>query len=154
MARTARTYDTGYRDDVVAEAQSPAYQAYQILHWGFVAAPVIAGLDKFARLLADWEKYLAPVVARHLPFSAHAFMLVVGVIEIAAGLVVALKPRIGSYIVAGWLAAIIGNLLIQGAYLDIALRDFGLFLGAVALARLSIDFDSKARPVRSASAAG
>src|SRR5690348_16429990 len=75
MARTARTYDTGYRDDVVAEAQSPAYQAYQILHWGFVASPVIAGLDKFASLLADSEKYLAPVVARHLPLSAHAFMM-------------------------------------------------------------------------------
>jgi hypothetical protein len=142
MASTARTYET-YRDDVVAEAHSPAYQAYQILHWGFVAAPVIAGLDKFTGVLTSWQQYLAPVVTRHLPFSAHAFMLIVGVIEIIAGLIVALKPRLGAYIVAGWLAAIIGNLLIQGAYLDIALRDFGLLLGALALGRLSIDFDSK-----------
>jgi hypothetical protein len=145
MARTVRTYESVYRDDVVAEPQSPAYQAYQILHWGFVALPVLAGLDKFARLFADWEKYLAPVVARNLPFSAHAFMMIVGVIEIAAGLIVALKPRIGSYIVAGWLVAIMGNLLLHGTYLDVALRDFGLSLGAIALARLSIDFDSKQR---------
>jgi hypothetical protein len=152
MARTARTYENVYRDDVVAEAQSPAYQAYQTLHIGFVALPVVAGLDKFAQLLADWEKYLAPVVARNLPFSAHAFMMIVGVIEIVAGLVVALKPSVGAYVVAGWLMAIIGNLLLHGAYLDIALRDFGLFLGAVALARLSIDFDSK-RPFRGSTSA-
>lgn len=150
MASTTRTYGT-YRDDVVAEARSPAYQAYQILHWGFVAAPVIAGLDKFTQLLTNWDQYLAPVVARNLPFSAHAFMLMVGVIEVVAGLIVALKPRVGAYIVAAWLAGIIGNLLLHGAYLDIALRDFGLFLGALALGRLSVDFDSKKRIVARAS---
>jgi hypothetical protein len=118
-------------------AKSPERQAYQILHWGFVAAPVIAGLDKFAGLLANWDKYLAPPIANMLGGSAHTFMLVVGAIEVVAGLLVALKPRIGGYVVAGWLAGIIVNLLIGGHYFDIALRDFGLMLGALALARLA-----------------
>lgn len=112
-------------------------QAYEILHWGFVAAPVIAGLDKFPQLLTSWDAYLAPVLARPLGGSVHAFMMVVGVIEIVAGLLVAVRPRIGAYVVAAWLAGIIVNLLLSGKYFDIALRDFGLCLGALALARLA-----------------
>lgn len=118
-------------------------QAYQLLHWGFVAAPVIAGLDKFAGLLTNWDAYLAPVFARTLGGAAHGFMLVVGVIEVIAGLVVAIRPRIGAYVVAAWLAGIILNLLLSGKYFDIALRDFGLFLGALALGRLALVFDRR-----------
>src|SRR5438105_1693592 len=84
----------------VARATDARYEAYQILHWGFVAAPTIAGLDKFFHLLVNWDQYLAPAIARVLPFSAHAFMLVVGVIELVAGLIVAIRPRIGAYVVA------------------------------------------------------
>jgi uncharacterized membrane protein YphA (DoxX/SURF4 family) len=117
--------------------RSPERQAYQILHWGFVAAPVIAGLDKFAELLTDWDAYLAPPIARALGTGAHGFMLLVGVVEVVAGLLVAVRPRVGAYVVAAWLAGIIVNLLLSGRYFDIALRDFGLCLGALALGRLA-----------------
>jgi len=143
MAMTTDTRAWARRDPITADVHSPAYQAYQILHWGFVALPIIAGLDKFASVLTVWDKYLAPVVADHLPCSTHTFMMIVGVIEIAAGLLVAIKPRIGAYVVAAWLVGIIGNLLLLGGYFDIALRDFGLCLGGLALGRLSLDFDTK-----------
>jgi hypothetical protein len=112
-------------------------QAYRLLHIGFVVAPVLAGLDKFFNVLVDWDRYVAPVVTDVLPVSAHTLMLIVGVIEIAAGVLVALRPRIGGYVVAVWLWAIIVNLLVAGDFFDIALRDFGLSLGALALARLA-----------------
>lgn len=124
-------------------SHSAERQAYQLLHWGFVAAPVIAGLDKFAGLLTNWEGYLAPVVARTLGGAAHGFMLVVGVIEVVAGLLVAVRPRIGAYVVATWLGGIILNLLLSGKYFDIALRDFGLCLGALALGRLAQVYDRR-----------
>lgn len=120
---------------------SPERQAYELLHWGFVAAPVIAGLDKFAGLLTDWNAYLAPPVARLLGGASHGFMLVVGIVEVIAGLLVAIRPRVGAYVVAGWLVAIIVNLLMSGRYFDIALRDFGLMLGALALGRLAQVYD-------------
>jgi hypothetical protein len=127
-------------------AKNPERQAYEILHWGFVAAPVIAGLDKFAGMLANWDAYLAPQIARMFGNAAHSLMLVVGVVEVVAGLLVALRPRIGAYVVAGWLGAIIVNLLMSGRYFDIALRDFGLMLGALALGRLAQVHDhSRAR---------
>ena len=122
-------------------ARAPAYQAFQLLHWGFVAAPVIMGADKFLNLLTNWEKYLAPSFLSLSPLSAAATMKAVGVVEIIAGLVVALRPRIGAYIVAAWLAGIIVNLLLVGGYYDVALRDFGLCLAALALARLSATYD-------------
>jgi hypothetical protein len=120
----------------------PAYQAYQILHVGFVVAPILAGLDKFLHLLTNWDMYLAPAIARLSPIGGHGFMLAVGVIEIIAGLLVAFKPRIGAYVVAAWLVAIIINLLMIPGYFDIALRDLGLALGALALARLSAQYGS------------
>jgi len=123
----------------------PACQAHLILHVGFAALPLLAGLDKFFHVLTDWDMYLAPVVARVLPVEGHTFMLAVGVIEIAAGLLVAFAPRLGAYIVAAWLWGIIINLLLAGGFYDIALRDFGLSLGALALARLSQDFDRTAQ---------
>ena len=116
---------------------SPAYQAFRILHVAFVVAPTLAGLDKFVHVLTNWDQYLAPAIAKILPFSAHTFMLIVGVIEIVAGLIVAAKPKWGGYLVAVWLAGIIVNLLIAGHWFDIALRDLGLLLAAVALARLA-----------------
>lgn len=118
----------------------PAYPAYLVLRFGFTALPIIAGLDKFAHVLTNWDKYLAPQVTQILPMSGHQFMLAVGVVEIIAGLIVALKPQIGAYVVAFWLWGIIVNLLLVGGYLDVALRDFGLSLGALALAWLSRDF--------------
>ena len=126
----------------IIEASSPVRQGYQILHAGFTALPIIAGLDKFMHLLTNWEQYLAPGIANLLPFSAHTFMLLVGVIEIVAGVGVWLKPRIFSYVVAGWLGGIIVNLLLTGQYFDVALRDFGLLLGALALARFAQGADS------------
>jgi hypothetical protein len=118
---------------------NPAYQAYQILRIGFTVAPILFGLDKFFNLMVDWEKYLAPWIVR-IVGNAHSFMLFVGVVEIIAGLIVALRPRWGGYIVALWLLGIIVNLLTYSGFYDIALRDFGLLLGALALARLSERF--------------
>lgn len=122
------------------QSASPAYQAFRILQVAFIAAPILAGLDKFFHLLVNWDKYLPAVVAKLSPIGGHNLMLVVGVIEIIAGIGVALKPRIFAYVVAAWLVIIIINLLLIPGYFDIALRDFGLFLGALALARLSQQF--------------
>jgi hypothetical protein len=118
----------------------PAYEAFLILYAGFVALPILAGLDKFFHLLVNWDQYLAPMVTQILPVSGHTFMLVVGVIEVAAGVLVAVRPRIGAYVVALWLWGIIVNLLLIPDFYDVALRDFGLSLGALALARLSQKF--------------
>lgn len=125
----------------VVTAHDPAYQAFRILQVAFVLAPIIAGADKFLHWLTDWTQYLAPGVARILPMSPSTFMQGVGVVEIVAGLLVALKPKIGGYVVAAWLAGIIVNLLMIPGYYDVALRDFGLMLGAIALARLARHFE-------------
>lgn len=124
-------------------AARPAYQAYLVLHIGFAVLPIVAGLDKFFHLLVNWDAYLAPLVTQVLPFSGHTFMLLVGVIEIVAGLVVAFRPQIGAYIVMLWLWGIVANLLLIPGFYDIALRDFGLSLGALALARLSREFNAR-----------
>ena len=116
---------------------SPAYQGYQILHVAFTVAPIVFGLDKFFNFLTDWSKYLAPGVAHAAEVTPHTFMLVVGVVEIVAGLLVCFWPRVGAYVVTLWLWGIIGNLLMLHGYYDVALRDFGLSLGALALARMS-----------------
>jgi len=115
---------------------SPSHRAYQILHFGFVVAPIIAGADKFFDKLGDWDKYLAPQIASIIP--AHTFMMIVGAIEIVAGLIVLTKPKIGAFIVAAWLLGIIINLIMLGNYYDVALRDLGLCLGALALGYLGI----------------
>ena len=126
-----------------AIAASPSRQAYLILHAGFTLLPILAGLDKFFHLLVNWDMYLAPLATSVLPVSAHTFMLIVGVIEIIAGLLVFFRPQIGAYVVALWLWGIIVNLLLIPGFYDIALRDFGLSLGALALARLSVGFNRK-----------
>lgn len=119
----------------------PSYQAFQILRLGFTAAPIIAGLDKFLHLLVNWDKYLPPLVNNMVGGRGHTFMLAVGVIEVVAGIGVFLKPKIFAYVVAVWLLLIIVNLLLTPEhYFDIALRDFGLSLGALALGRLSQEY--------------
>ena len=128
-------------NDVSDHASSSSYQAYQILHLAFIVAPVVAGLDKFFHLLVNWDQYLPPSVNSLVGGHGHELMLGVGVIEVVAGIGVAFKPKIFSYVVAAWLALIIVNLLMIPGYFDVALRDFGLLLGALALARLSHDFD-------------
>jgi hypothetical protein len=124
-------------------AHNPSYQAYQILHVAFIVAPILAGLDKFFHLLTNWDKYLAPVADRMLGGHGHQFMMVVGVIEIIAGVGVLLKPSIFGYVVAAWLLLIILNLLMVPGYYDVALRDLGLCLGALALARLAASYEHR-----------
>lgn len=124
-----------------ARVSSPGYQAYQILHLGFVVAPILAGLDKFFHLLVNWDQYLPASINNLAGGHGHGLMLAVGVIEIVAGLGVAFKPKVFAYVVAAWLLLIIVNLLMIPGYFDVALRDFGLLLGALALARLGIEFD-------------
>jgi uncharacterized membrane protein YphA (DoxX/SURF4 family) len=119
----------------------PALQAFWLLRIGFTVAPILFGADKFAHVLVNWDRYLAPRISDHLPGTPHQAMYVVGVIEIVAGLVVALRPRFGGYLVAAWLTGIIVNLLLIPGFYDVALRDFGLFIAAVALARLATAFD-------------
>ena len=116
-------------------------QAFQIMRFGFTVAPILAGLDKFFHLLVNWDKYLPPVMNNLVGGHGHELMLVVGVIEIIAGIGVFLKPRIFAYVVAAWFLIIILNLLAIPGYFDIALRDLGLLLGALALGRLSHNFD-------------
>jgi uncharacterized membrane protein YphA (DoxX/SURF4 family) len=116
----------------------PVAQAFLLLRIGFTVAPILFGLDKFAGVLTDdWTRYLAPAFNDLIPGSAGDAMHIVGVVEVVAGLVVAIAPRFGGLLVAGWLGGIIVNLLIVGGYGDIALRDFGLLLGALTLARLA-----------------
>jgi hypothetical protein len=121
----------------------PGYQAFVILRTAFTVAPILFGLDKFANLLVDWPAYLAPWIDDIVPGSAQSAMYAVGAVEIVAGLVVALAPRLGGWLVAGWLAGIIVNLLTIPGYYDIALRDFGLLLAAVALTRLARRYPGK-----------
>jgi uncharacterized membrane protein YphA (DoxX/SURF4 family) len=125
----------------VHDLADPRYQAFTLLRIAFTVAPIVFGLDKFFNVLVDWTTYLAPWVNDLMPGSASQFMGVVGLIEIAAGLLVALKPRYGAYLVAAWLGGIILNLLTYSGYYDIALRDFGLLLGALTLARLASVYD-------------
>ena len=117
------------------------HQAFQILRFGFTVAPILAGLDKFLHLLVNWDQYLPPIVNNLTGGHGHQLMLAVGVIEVVAGIGVFFKPRIFAYVVAAWMLVIILNLLAIPGYFDLALRDLGLMLGALALGRLSHNFD-------------
>src|SRR5262245_44258737 len=123
-----------------ADLRNPAYQGFLLLWIGFTVAPILFGLDKFFHVLVDWDRYLAPEFADLFNADAHTLMYFVGAIAIVAGLIVAVRPQFGGYLVATWLAGIIINLLMLGEYYDIALRDFGLLLAAVALARIAVAF--------------
>jgi uncharacterized membrane protein YphA (DoxX/SURF4 family) len=141
-----------------ASLGNPAYQAFTLLRVGFTAAPILFGLDKFFNWMVDWPDYLAPWVNDIVPGSGQDFMYFVGVVEVAAGVLVALAPRLGAHVVAAWLAGIIVNLLTVDppTYYDIALRDFGLMLGALTLGRLAGAFhaapavSTAEKPLRSA----
>ena len=125
-----------------ASSQADAgHHAYMLLRLAFTVAPIAFGLDKFFNIMVDWTQYLAPWINDVLPGDAHDAMHLVGAIEIAAGLIVAIKPRYGAPLVAAWLAGIIINLLTLSGYYDVALRDFGLMLGALTLTRLAWAFD-------------
>jgi hypothetical protein len=119
----------------------PAYRVFVLLRIGFVAVPLLMGLDKFFNIMVDWPVYLAPWINDIMPGSASDFMHFVGAVEIIAAVSVALKPRYGAYIVAGWLAGIVINLLTHSGYYDIALRDFALMLTAIALGQLAWKYD-------------
>ena len=130
--------------DALGRARTePAYAAFLLLRVGFAVLPIWMGIDKFANGMTFWPHYLAPWIVGLLPFSAQTAMYVVGAIEIVAGLVVALAPRFGGYLVAAWLGGIIVNLLLMADYYDIALRDFGLLLAALTLARLATAFPTR-----------
>ena len=116
----------------------PDHQAFLLLRTVFTVAPVVFGLDKFANVLTDWPQYLAPWIDRIVPGTAQQAMYAVGVVEVLAGLLVAVAPRLGAWVVAAWLAGIILDLLTIPGFYDIALRDFGLLVGAVALGRLAV----------------
>ncbi|HEY3561492.1 MAG TPA: hypothetical protein VGL05_28705 [Kribbella sp.] len=136
MSNEGHTLGTRGRESL----SDPAYQAFLVLRTVFTVAPIVFGLDKFANLLTDWPGYLAPWINDIVPGSGQDAMYAVGVIEIVAGVAVALIPRYGALLVTAWLAGIILNLLTLSGFYDVALRDFGLLVAAVALARLATKY--------------
>ncbi|UGS36564.1 DoxX family protein [Capillimicrobium parvum] len=131
--------------ETAADWRDPRYQAFALLRIAFTVAPIAFGLDKFFNVLVDWPQYFAPWINDIVPGSGQDAMYAVGVIEIVAGIAVALKPRYAAYVVVAWLAGIIVNLLTYSGYYDVALRDFGLMLGALTLARLASVYDPPLR---------
>src|SRR3954462_13255509 len=127
-----------------ALATDPGRQAFLLLRTVFTVAPIAFGLDKFANLLTDWPGYLAPWIDRLVPGTAQQAMYAVGVVEVLAGILVAVAPRIGGWAVAAWLGGIIVDLVTGPGTYDVALRDAGLLLAAVALARLAVRYDAPA----------
>lgn len=126
---------------LLARRSEPAYHAYLLLRIGFTVLPILFGIDKYTNALVHWNKYLAHWIDRIMPGTAHEFMFFVGAVEIIAGVAVALKPRYGAYLVSAWLAGIAINLFSYSGYYDIAMRDFGLMLAALTLARLASAYD-------------
>ena len=132
---TSHTSETSITRSITESSGSD--RAFFLLRTVFVIAPIAFGLDKFAEVLTEWDRYLAPWIDNIVPGTAHQAMLAVGVIEIVAGIAVAIIPRYGALLVAAWLAGIIVNLVSMGEFYDVALRDFGLLVGALALAALA-----------------
>ena len=126
-----------------ANWRDPRYQAFALMRLAFTVAPIAFGLDKFFNVLTNWPHYLAPWVNDIMPGSAQDFMYFVGAVEIIAGLVVLVRPKFGAPLVAAWLGGIILNLLTYSGFYDVALRDFGLMLGALTLARLAWHYDRR-----------
>ena len=123
--------------DLSTRLKNPSYQAFALLRTGFTLAPILFGIDKFTNIMTDWTGYLAPWINDIVPGDAVVAMEIVGVIEVLAGILVAIAPRIGAYVVAAWLAGIIIDLLTLSGYYDVALRDFGLLIAALALGSLA-----------------
>jgi uncharacterized membrane protein YphA (DoxX/SURF4 family) len=119
------------------------HQVYKLLRYTYGLVPIIAGLDKFTNLLTNWKDYLSATVQSMLPFSASTFMYMVGTIEIIAGILVLIRPRIGAYVVMAWLIAIALNLVISRHYFDVAVRDLVMAIGAFSLGRLAAVFSSE-----------
>lgn len=138
VATRGTTGTPGLLDRVRAD---PAYAAFCLLRLGFVVLPLLMGLDKFFDLMTDWEHYLAPWIVDLIPFSAETAMLVIGVVEILAAVMIAIRPRLAAYVVAAWLAGIILNLLTYSGFYDVALRDVGLLVAAITLALLARVYD-------------
>ena len=136
--------DDGHTRSASADWRDPRYQAFALMRLAFTVAPIAFGLDKFFNVMVDWPVYLAPWINDIVPGSGQDFMYFVGATEILAGIIVALKPRYGAYVVAAWLGGIVINLLTYSGYYDIALRDFGLMLGALSLGRLASVYDRPA----------
>ncbi|MFC9788553.1 hypothetical protein [Rhodococcus sp. NPDC127528] len=133
--------DTARQEDARrVRLADPGYQAFLALRTVFTVAPILFGLDKFANVMTDWPQYLAPWIDGILPGNAQQGMYIVGVVEVIAGLVVAIAPRFGAWLVVAWLAGIIVNLLTLPGYYDVALRDFGLLVAAAALGRLAVKY--------------
>lgn len=142
MTASALPHSAHGSSEVLRRARSePAYAAFLTLRIGFTVLPIVMGLDKFTGKLVNWESYLAPWIVDLSPIGAHQIMLIVGVIEIVAGVAVAIKPRYAAYVVAAWLAGIIVNLLTYPGFYDVALRDFGLLLAALTLGGLASVYD-------------
>ncbi len=132
------TPSVGWRSHALARVEAePAYGAFILLWLGFIAIPLIMGLDKFFNILTNWENYLAPWIENMSPFSAHGTMLAIGVVEIVAAVAMVLRPRYAAWVVALWLAGIIVSLLTYSGFYDVALRDFGLMVAAIALGLLA-----------------
>jgi uncharacterized membrane protein YphA (DoxX/SURF4 family) len=145
LDRSGAANDVAKAARALADWRDPRYQAFVLMRLAFTVAPIAFGIDKFANVMVDWPGYLAPWINDIAPGSGQELMYAVGVTEILAGLMVALKPRYGAYVVAAWLAGIVFNLLTYSGYYDIALRDFGLMLGALTLARLAVVYDPPLR---------
>jgi hypothetical protein len=145
MAFTATASRPNQLNRSTSTLTDPVVQAFWLLRLGFVVAPIAFGLDKYFHVLVNWDKYLAPEFTDLFNAKAHTLMYAVGAIEIVAGLVVAVRPRFGGYLVAAWLTGIIINLLMMADYFDVALRDFGLLLAALTLARLASAFPVASR---------
>ncbi len=143
MAHTHHLPSTTAATSSRGRAGDPAFQAFYILRSAFTLAPIVVGADKFSDVLVNWDRYLAPSIAGLSPFGVHETMYLVGVVEILAGLLVAALPRLGAPVVSLWLLGIIVNLLLIPGYYDVAVRDFGLFLAALALWRLATAYDSR-----------
>ena len=143
LRRPGRAGYDEYVEDAVSPRSDPRYQAFVLMRIGFTVLPLLMGIDKFFNALTNWPQYLADWIDNIVPGTAQQFMYVVGGVEIVAGLIVAIRPRYGAYIVAAWLAGIIINLLSYGEWYDIAARDFGLMLGALTLGRLASVYDRR-----------
>lgn len=142
MTASALPHSAHGSSELLQRARSdPAYAAFLTLRIGFTVLPILMGVDKFTNKLVNWESYLAPWIVDVSPIGAHQVMLIVGVIEILAGIAVAIKPRYAAYVVAAWLAGIIINLLTYPGFYDVALRDFGLMLAALTLGGLASVYD-------------
>src|SRR4051794_36211999 len=126
-----------------SRAADPRYQAFVLLRIGYTALPLVMGIDKYFNALTNWPQYLADWIDNIVPGTAQQLMYVVGAVEIAAALIVAIRPRYGAYIVAAWLAGIVINLISYGEWYDVAVRDVGLMLGALTLARLASVYDRR-----------